>query len=364
MRSLLSLTADLEHLTEDASPPAPAPAAPPTAASAASATGKCPKGYHRYPPQTGKCVPRDSLRDAYRGHEPVAAMHREKSQSHAQAAQAAVAKGDYQKASHHADRARRHMQAAQRHHQEFDSIGKILYPHKHNPAMTHAGVKSPSNPGHAMQFPAVQAPKSHKSFGGSAWGSSGGSGDPKPQIHPQPSPSTPGFHPFGKPPEAHPTQSLSTAPTPPPVSPAQHHPTKPLGGAPTEPMAKAPTGLAHQVGKALQHGAVAAAKVKAHQTGSLGWHALSHALDHLLSPSQSGQTGAYGGNSHSAAAHAPTHPAMPAVHAPTAVDPEPKVPFQHVSPYASTAPHPQVHPQSAPKPKKKKPSAAPGPMSV
>lgn len=358
MQSLHMLTADLEHLLEDSPPTAPS-AAP--AANPSTATGKCPKGFHRYPPVTGKCVPRDSLRDAYRGHEPVAAMHREKSQQHAQHAQAAVAKGDYQKAAHHADKARRHMAAAQRHHKEFDAIGKILYPHKHDPAMTHAGVKSPSNPGHAMQFPAVNAPKTHKAFGGSAWGSTGAGSGPAPQIHPQHEPSTPGYHPFGAPAHATghgSTQSMPAAPAPPPVSPSQHHPTKPLGHAPTEPVAKVPTGLGHAVGTALKHGAMAAVQHKANKTGSLGWHALSHALTHLMTPAQSGKTGEYGSASHGPEAHAPTHPSMPAAPAPS---PEPKVPFQHVSPYAPTGVHTQAAP---PKPKKKKPVAAPGPMSL
>lgn len=242
---------------------------------------RCPNG-QRKDPNTGKCVPREQLKTQYRGHEPLAAMHREKHLAHATAAQQFRAAGDHTRADKHEKLAKRHLGAAQFHNAQFHAIGKALYPQRYaKMAQKHAGQQIQQHGTRALEFPAFQKPPSPGRFGGQAWG--GKPGTPAPSSKPTPRPGAhPDYNPFGKPkppehvnPAAAPPPEHHAAPSPAAAPAAPHN----GGAAPVAPAQK--PSILHKIGNAAISGLSQAAAQKAHHTGGLGWSALSHALTHL-----------------------------------------------------------------------------------
>lgn len=292
---LQALTEELQGLTE-ADPAFAKTQEMPVHPGTGAAPSKCPKGFRKHP-DTGKCWPRDQLKQLMRGHEPVAAMHREKHQHHALKAQE-LAATDPVKAQKHAARAANHLKQAQYHHGQYQAIHKELYPHKYKlkgPATTPdplaANSRAPMRKG-VQALPMIHMGHSVRSVGGQAWGAPRGGAASAPSQSPQ------GYHPFG--PHAKPAPEPTHAPT--------HEPSAPSpAGAGEAPGAKKPSVL-HTLGKSALHGLTHALAQRGAQSGSLGWSALAGALQHL--------TGAQpAATSHPPApprATAPSHPPAPA----------------------------------------------------
>lgn len=237
-----------------------------------SAGSRCPKGSRKHP-DTGKCWPRDQLKNLMRGHEPVAAMHREKHLHHAMQAQT-LAQSNPAQAQKHAAKAANHLKQAQYHHGQYQAIHRELYPHKYKAKGPASAPSAMTADPHATTGKGVQAlPQFHmgqsvKSMGGQAWGQSGGgtSGASTPSHSPQ------GYHPFGpSAPVPHPSQ-VSQPPASHP-SPAQ----APTGGS----SSNSNPSFLHTLGRSALHGITHAAAQRGARSGSLGWNALAGMLQHL-----------------------------------------------------------------------------------
>lgn len=264
---------DLEILLEgSAAKPAP------PAAGAAVGGQRCPRGYNK-DPNSGKCVPRDQLRLRYRGHEPMAALHREKAANYAAAAEKHRAAGDHDTAAKAEKLSANHMEKAKWHNAQMHAVGRVLYPRKYA-AMADPTKRGIGKDRKVMELPQFQAPKVG-GFGGQNWGGQGGSrtGGPTtspnrpsaPPASPPRSPSTPGYNPFG----AGGSGPAGAAPAPDSGDKTQVDPAdKTQPGQPS---------ILHRIGHAIGHGLKTAAHQKAAASGGhLGWSTLAHGIDALL----------------------------------------------------------------------------------
>jgi len=319
----------IELLLEEGPPPAPG--APSSSGTPGANGARCPRGSHK-DPNTGKCVPREQLKLQYRGHEPNAAMHREKSAGFAAQAQQHRMNGDHDKADKAEKLSAKHMERAKWHNAQMHAVGKVLYPNKYRKG---ASMGAPGTDKHAREIPMVKPPRGAY-FGAQHWGNGGHGGNAGGAAGRSGYSASAGYSPFGN---QGPSPSPSPSPKPPPRQGqgasggpgAPHHdPTQvdPPGHGPTQPDAK-PQGLVHKIGHALGHGLKTAALHKSMAAGGhLGWATLAHGLDALLggSPTQPVDTG-----------HAPTlpqgHPAAaPTQHGGATKPPKkPKLPQTRVS---------------------------------